>query len=387
MADIQEIKSLAHNILSVDGLSDKLYRKANKIHLGIASLAVLGGLIVFIEMVLNYCGARAINIYIGLILNVVLIFYFTRPKLLPLLYVKKVRFVIAHILLFCTTMSLLLYLVPIKSNPNMVAAFLLFGLAVIYLDCVYGIHSKTYRRLSIILVYTIAIITFIATPSRALYMKWFGFYPLEVIYTSELEEKYSELEILQNKVIDEKKEATIDYYIEKIKAGETLTEEEIKELEEIKKGLNRGKIPTAIGSVIDTAKIEAEKARLMAEIERLNASIAQKATEAGRGNEGGIEKTLTLQYLRTLHPFNGKGMGTTMYTAEFGTDYKKGDLLVVSCSKDSLVWLDGEGGGWLHPDPDGRKKITTMTHGPGHILMQVPKGKNANIEVWRYLPL
>jgi len=372
---LKNSKNLLKYLFSNEGYETTM-EKASDIHYNI--FIALACFIVYIVLssVLNILGGGWINAYKAIILNFLLLFHLTKPEILSAVaitapfvnnknaakgekqsFVEKIRLlsenvivaaeaykkIACHLLLIASVTDLALSVIPIKSNPNIVVIIILCGMVAIYADVVWEWETKIFRKSTYLLLVIAVILNVALLVPEPLYRYLFDWAPSDI---------------------------SVKMMEKKIENAE-----------------NRGVLIKGIKAIWDAGNDAAEKLRLEKEIERLKASIAQKATEAESGNEGGNENTLTLQYLRTLHPFNGKGMGTTMYTAEFGTDYKKGDLLVVSCSKDSLVWLDGEGGGWLHPDPDGRKKITTMTHGPGHILMQVPKGKNANIEVWRYLPL
>lgn len=366
---LKNSKNLLKYLFSKEGY-DTAMEKASDIHYKIFIALAYFIVYIILSSILNILGGGWINAYKAIILNFLLLFHLTKPEILSAVattapfvenknvvkgekqsFVEKIRLlsenvivaaeaykkIVCHLLLIASVTDLALSVVPIKYNPNIVAIIILCGMVAIYADVVWEWETKIFRKSTYLLLVIAVILNVALLVPEPLYRYLFNWAPSDI---------------------------------------------SIEKIEKKEKGVLVNGVISAYKAINDAA----DKARLEAEIAALRLA-AQKATEESKNKGAGNDKTMTLQYLRTLHPFNGKGMGTTMYTAEFGTDYKKGDLLIVSCSKDSLVWLDGEGGGWLHPDPDGRKKITTMTHGPGHILMQVPKGKTANIEVWRYLPL
>lgn len=402
----KEIKKFLKYVFSAKGAAEATKEKIEDFHFNFFLGICINGVIILVGSIFNIIGIKELNIWLGLIINFIVIFITTRPKiiaavgttgaLLPdnkpavkgLIDTEKLyaKFVV-HILLFCSSFMLFLGIVSIRNNPNIVAVILFCGLLLVWVDIVWGVKTRTFEKATYVLIVVAVITNFLALPSRASYIRWLGFYPLEWISTSETDEKISDIEKAIFEQEQENDQLILDLILEKIKSGKPLTKYENIIYQNLKEKRKIGIIPNAISEASNGTENALEKAASALEKAALAIGKFVDNEEEGKNKGAGNDKTMTLQYLRTLHPFNGKGMGTTMYTAEFGTDYKKGDLLIVNCSKESLVWLDGEGGGWLHPDPDGRKKITTLTHGPGHILMEVPKGKNATIEVWRYLPL
>lgn len=250
-----------------------LMEEAEDLHTRAKYILYWMGILVVVAIGLNLVGAKAINFYLGIILNIAALVVFTCPSILLAIFgvgaiTNQNSFSLAGILnngrtggkemlakaaqsfslalIYLSTFFLLSGFLSYGNNPTAIPMILLAIILLFWIDVAGWFKVAFLRRGIYLFAIWVAIFGLLSFIPRAGYIKTMGFYPYAFLQTTALEEQISNLE---NTETETRENATIKQLklIEaKIKKGESLTNRERNASYEAKKERNRASVPGSL---------------------------------------------------------------------------------------------------------------------------------------------
>lgn len=252
---------------------DWLREEAEDIHTRIRYILYwLMGLVI-VAIVLNFAGAKAVNFYLGIILNIAALVVSTRPSILLAIFgvgaiTNQNSFSLADILnngrtggkemlaraaqsfslalIYLSTFFLLSGILSYRNNPAAIPMILLAIILLFWIDVAGWFKVAFVRRAIYLFAIWVAIFGTMSFIPRAGYIKTIGFYPYAFLQTTELEEEISDTENTETKVREKGLINQLKLIETKIQNGEGLSNKEKNLLFEQKKARDRASIPGSL---------------------------------------------------------------------------------------------------------------------------------------------
>lgn len=259
-------------ILTGQRFINYLMAEANDLHARAVALAgwMIG--VGIIGILFNIVGLKAVNFYLAMLVNILMIIIMTRPHVLLTIgaigvvtdrswkggkdLLKKAADAYVHVLLYISIFFLFVGIFSLRNNPKGIGMIIAALLVTTLIDKAGWFKPIFYRRVIYVFANGVIIFGILSFIPRAGYIKVLTFYPYSFLTTTELEDKVSDVEEAEIKAAEKVATEKLEEIEEKIEDGQKLSEED-KNFWEQQKALRDGsttsaRIKSSIGGLFNS---------------------------------------------------------------------------------------------------------------------------------------
>lgn len=274
-------------VLTGQRFRDYLMAEANDLHgRAIALAGWIIGAAVF-AILLNLFGAKAVNFYLAILVNLAMIVIMTRPSVLLTIgviggariiedgkeIIREAADIYAHALLYVSVFFLFAGIFSFRHNPGAIAMVVAALIVLFWVDRAGWFKTKYYRKVIYVFANGIILLGILSFIPRSGYIKVVGFYPYSFLSATALEDKVSVVEETERKAHERAAIKRLGAIEKKMKKGQALTAEEKSFWESQKQKRDDGKLLSRVSSVFHSEKVKASPAPM--EIAKVNYRVYQ----------------------------------------------------------------------------------------------------------------